>query len=526
MLPGSIKPVETRLVPKEHKDVLLSAEQFFLEQGFKIQTYVKREPLLNGHDWGLFGVLLYHDASNSWALGFIEPKVHQVLPWKCIFLTPNQMRGIATVNCDEHKIDLSEQGYDVEDSMVISVSEQWDHHQERLKENVDALFLESNLISILEAFEMIYFQGLVETGSITPRKNGYHYTFKESFKVNKRTSIIRKTLNSKIYQLENDKSEKPKNILDDKREFEAYKAYVKVKDSNQSTWIWKTIFLLLSVLLFGFSFGLTFSWTTILLFIVVLFIHEAGHLFGMWIFGYKDLKVLFVPFLGAFASGKKKNVNIWQEAIVLLLGPLPGYVLGIALLFNGIDELPNWMFEFVIISIILNLFNLLPIMPLDGGKIINIVFFSRLPYLQFFFMLLSVLSFLYIGVFLNEKFTLLIGLVLLITLPSSFRENKLLKFLLKEKLHKRPFEIGQLIKSLRAHSSWETIQYKDKWSLIDLLSFRLQHANHGILTRAVILVLWIATIIMPLYVFVPADVWSDLHSLITLSLQKILVGID
>src|SRR5690349_6394687 len=58
----------------------------------------------------------------------------------------------------------------------------------------------------------------------------------------------------------------------------------------------------------------------------VLFLHEGGHIVGMRLFGFRDLDMLFVPFVGALASGTKNNAPEWQHAIVLHLGPLPGLI--------------------------------------------------------------------------------------------------------------------------------------------------------------------------------------------------------
>src|ERR1700759_4641270 len=56
----------------------------------------------------------------------------------------------------------------------------------------------------------------------------------------------------------------------------------------------------------------------------VLFFHEAGHFVGMRVFGWRDLKMFFIPFLGAAVSGRRNGAESWKEGLVLLLGPLPG----------------------------------------------------------------------------------------------------------------------------------------------------------------------------------------------------------
>jgi len=77
--------------------------------------------------------------------------------------------------------------------------------------------------------------------------------------------------------------------------------------------------LALSVLVFLWL-GLPLLFLLILLLVIVF--HELGHYIGMWIFGYRDLRMFFIPFFGAAVSGVKYGVPVWQQATVLLLGPL------------------------------------------------------------------------------------------------------------------------------------------------------------------------------------------------------------
>ena len=57
----------------------------------------------------------------------------------------------------------------------------------------------------------------------------------------------------------------------------------------------------------------------------VLFIHESGHWLGMKVFGYRDLKMFFIPFFGAAVTGKqRKAASGAAGAVIALLGPAPG----------------------------------------------------------------------------------------------------------------------------------------------------------------------------------------------------------
>jgi Zn-dependent protease len=118
------------------------------------------------------------------------------------------------------------------------------------------------------------------------------------------------------------------------------------------------------------------TWFELVALVAILLFHEAGHLVAMRLCGYRDLNVFFIPFFGAVATGRKDSPTPWQQAFVLLAGPVPGLVLALVLALAGLGkESPMrdaiWMLAFI------NAFNLLPLEPLDGGRLVSTVVFSR-----------------------------------------------------------------------------------------------------------------------------------------------------
>lgn len=107
----------------------------------------------------------------------------------------------------------------------------------------------------------------------------------------------------------------------------------------------------------------------------VLLAHEAGHFVGMKFFGYRDVKVFFIPGFGAATAGKPEGAARWKEGVVLLLGPVPGLVVGgVMLLQRPLEPL---MAQIAVMLVIINGINLLPLGVLDGGKLVHLVLFSR-----------------------------------------------------------------------------------------------------------------------------------------------------
>jgi len=129
---------------------------------------------------------------------------------------------------------------------------------------------------------------------------------------------------------------------------------------------------------------------TVALLVAVLLFHEGGHALGMVAFGYRDVKVFFLPFIGAAVTGRKDDAPAWQRAVVLLLGPLPGVALGIALLV-ATKGAGSWG-EAGRMLVYVNVFNMLPFEPLDGGRLLGVTIFSRSRWLDAAFAALGALA--------------------------------------------------------------------------------------------------------------------------------------
>lgn len=138
--------------------------------------------------------------------------------------------------------------------------------------------------------------------------------------------------------------------------------------------------LAISVFLFwtlqSASTGQTAGWIAAL--VLVLAVHEGGHFLAMRAFGFTDLKVFFIPFFGAAASGRKADATATQQAVVSLMGPLPGIVFAlVAAFFAPFDS--EFFANVVVLALFINAFNLLPVQPLDGGRFLHWTLFVRWP---------------------------------------------------------------------------------------------------------------------------------------------------
>lgn len=168
------------------------------------------------------------------------------------------------------------------------------------------------------------------------------------------------------------------------------------------------------------------AWMVSMIVIVLLF-HEAGHYIAMRCFGYRNVKMFFVPFLGAAVSGRHFNISPWKKALVYLAGPVPGIVLALPLLAGGLMTQRNWMFELGAMGLFLNTLNLLPIMPLDGGWIVHLTLLSRSPILELMARLASIGLMFAFAIFVSSPVLLIIAIPLMISLPTTFRVSSLVQ---------------------------------------------------------------------------------------------------
>jgi Zn-dependent protease len=116
------------------------------------------------------------------------------------------------------------------------------------------------------------------------------------------------------------------------------------------------------------AYSLFFGWTFAVGFVLLLLVHEMGHVIQLRREGIRASAPMFIPFLGAVVAAKSLGKDATAEARVGLAGPVLGSLGAAALipvyLLTG-DEL--WR-ALAFTGFFLNLINLLPVVPLDGGR--------------------------------------------------------------------------------------------------------------------------------------------------------------
>jgi Zn-dependent protease len=121
--------------------------------------------------------------------------------------------------------------------------------------------------------------------------------------------------------------------------------------------------------LFGWAFGVGI--------VLLILIHESGHVVVARIMGMPVTLPVMIPFLGAFVSMKQQPRSVAQESIMAIGGPVLGSIAA-GLCYLGYLSMPDsstgqLLRALAYFGFLINLFNLIPLTPLDGGRVTSLL---------------------------------------------------------------------------------------------------------------------------------------------------------
>lgn len=317
----------------------------------------------------------------------------------------------------------------IQDAYMTHISTQWHLHENKLKQLANlkqtSQIMPGEFSKVLQTHGKKYIDFLVSIGSLrqVTKKNLFQFNLMTAWQLAKKIThgVIK---NSQIEKRQHTDNPGIKVNVPVELEIEIFE---RIEKSNQVIFgsNLRALLLLLSFTLFMISYMQIFEAHSLVIFAFTILLHEAGHVIAMKICGYRDTSILFLPFLGAVATAREKyDATLVQNIFVLLAGPLPGLMLGI---FLGLTYASSsnlfWIKEAAWMLISLNLINLMPIYPLDGGKIANLLIFSKFAYSDIIFRLLGLFI---LGLFAVWQPILIVFLILnTLSLPSIFRLAKI-----------------------------------------------------------------------------------------------------
>ena len=426
----SVQAVEN--MPSYLQKLFLIPIQQLQEFGFVPSCYLQVKPMLKVYPNTACEILLYNDTFNCYAKVGIRHPIEPLHLFDIEFYSFFKDKTcLVTTNGKGNTVIGKIPFFIMQDYYTAETSLQWQYHEGRLRQlrthKIPKLLSPEAFTQRLQVYFQNYINSLVKLKHILPISK------KVLFRLNGRLAL---KLTQKIIQGNNQSA----NIIKQRREQAKTESKLSVEipielevegfqrmerlqqgliDKKLRPWA-----ILGSFVLFVITSTKYFGTQTLIIFIAALILHEGGHLLAMKLCGYRDASLLFLPFLGAVATARKDDATITQRFFVSLAGPLPGLFLGVilAIIFKDASY-STWIKQTSWILICLNLFNLLPIYPLDGGQIIDILLFSRFPYSDVAFKAFGAIIISLLGISHPALFLLTIPLIL--NIVYSYRAAKI-----------------------------------------------------------------------------------------------------
>ncbi len=379
-------------------------------------------------------VLLYHPQVQSFAEVEIRfPADGKDLTNVNFYQAFNDQTWLLTMNGQAHGVIGTLPETIVADPYCASLEAQWQHHQTQLakRDRPNRSLTPGKFIAALQAQQQRYVDRLLAEKVLKIRREGWFLSGKAAFQTawNMRQGVTstskRQSARQKLIRKQPELVQEVPLSLQIQTFQRLRSLETNHRDLRLGKWVLLGslgLFILVAIALPN-AFG-TFKTRDLVTLLGVLFLHEAGHFLAMRAFGYQDTKMFFLPLFGAAVTGRKVDASLSEKVWVLLAGPLPGLLLGLGMIagIHGQAAAQNWE-STAWMLITLNLLNLLPIYPLDGGKIAHHLLFSRYPWTDVVFKIFTVLLF---GLcsFLSPSL-LVLAIATGLSIPNSYRTAKL-----------------------------------------------------------------------------------------------------
>ncbi len=424
------KIVTRKEIDKKLLEIVAPYEEFLLRKDFILEYIVKREEIFIGSNLTLYTFYYYNKEKGVRAAIEIDPFKYSLQIVNIEYFTLFNDKTLCwTINGKKHFFPAIPDNFYLFDFYLPDWKMVYEKHLENVqkigKKILSYPFDKKHLIEFDKYIYESLIQSYLKHGFIKPYKHYYKYT--PSLKLLK---YIKKAQNGyKKYKkiltayTPKQKRETCKNtLLFQLKQSKNYKEFTPEK---------LILFLLSGIVFVALFLFLGNSLSYLLNLFLVLLFHELGHYFAMHFFGYKNKSIFFLPF-GAVTIGEKENKKAYEEFIILLAGPLPGLLLGTAITIlttiypDFFGSHTQSLKELGLLFIIINYLNLLPIYPLDGGKIVEILFLLRYPKAQFYFYVIGTLLTGLATIYFHDPILFIFLFAITLGLFQSYKISKLL----------------------------------------------------------------------------------------------------
>ena len=473
--------------------------------------------------------IVCHQHSDKWSLVFINKETStfaEISPASTFLDLPGYEidfwtiardgSALITLNGRGHTILCGITHAEIHDPMAITLAEVYQSH---LSEREDVFgkkplvaVSSENYIKVQQKLFDGYFLNLMnERAVVSTGHNQFRMAFSKArrllFQVLKGQKRLRKLLHDKLIYEESqgDKPDTREQVSLSGSNFSVeaeVQSYLRMRSAQERTPGGVTARLVLFFLVLSLTymaFDLSFSIYSVFILIAVMSLHELGHITAMMFFGYRNLQVLFFPLFVDTTSSDKPPPTIWKQALVHLMGPVPGIFIGLILLGLSQEYLLAWLYEAAIVFLVINYINLLPVAPLDGGHLIRLTILERFPSGKLILSGMSAIAFAAGGWFLGEPVFWVLALILFATLPWSALEAGVLSELFEPtndfEKQDREKRLTSLFETFR-QSKFQKLQYLQKFNLVKGLSDTLlQRDQLGRLGTLGLNAIYLATLI-------------------------------
>jgi len=281
-----------------------------------------------------------------------------------------------------------------------------------------------------------------------------------------------------------------------------------------------TIFsMVLFVMVFLFVFADSVRFVAMLL--IVLVIHELGHYIMMKRFKYKNVRMLFIPLMGAFVSGSKSEYSQKQSFFMIAAGPMPGILIGSLLILFSQSFDSTAMFNFGLIFSVLNLLNLVPLDPLDGGQLFKLLLRKNHELLLLVFAFFSSLIIIALGWFLDSYILIIFGFLMGFRVRSLQKRYQMHKDCIEEevnfrttykKLTNKEFSKIKTIVLQHTPTLAKYIEFADSSEVESLLASQVNSVlvtptvkDTSLVFRIILVLFWILCFLSPIILFYTID---------------------
>jgi Zn-dependent protease len=242
----------------------------------------------------------------------------------------------------------------------------------------------------------------------------------------------------------------------------AYPPKPVVAEQKKNALVRSLMSLFVYAMLFYFLFEQNIAYIAAIM--VVIIVHELGHFLCMKLFNYTNVKIFIVPLLGAFTSGKKQEVSQWQLSLIIMAGPLPGIIIGSIIFYLNLDVHSDTLKMLAISFLYINLLNCLPFYPLDGGRLVEALFFRQNNVIRLVFGIISIIALCFLALY--NPIMFIVPALIALELYNEYKHQKIRTYLDQEKIN--------------YHLSYEQLPDKSYWLIRDCLIFSFPKKYAGV----------------------------------------------